>query len=270
MNCAAIAPVQNDANQQVAQIEAKLAAGEIDCIGIEPVDSNSLTAVTNKPDGRGESRCSPPACRPTATSSPASPRSRSSKASTLAESVLQWIKDNGKDRHQGLRRLGGDPTQEWAQGRMISFVETIKAAIPDADLRHRTEANGLNTSYEPGQTYDDLPLVPHRQPERPGDRERRHRRRARRPRHREPRPARARSSRSAGTRRMASSTRSRRASRSPSSTSAGPTRPASARSPAPPSSRTARSCRTRRRSRPCSSRTSPQAREELNNTMGQQ
>src|SRR5271156_7227146 len=36
MDCASIAPVQNDPNQQVSQIEAKLAAGEIDCISIEP------------------------------------------------------------------------------------------------------------------------------------------------------------------------------------------------------------------------------------------
>ena len=48
MECAAIAPVQNDPNQQVSQIEAKLAAGEIDCIGIEPVSSDAMTAITNK------------------------------------------------------------------------------------------------------------------------------------------------------------------------------------------------------------------------------
>ena len=48
MECASIAPVQTDANQQVSQIEAKLAAGEIDCISIEPVSSDSTTAITNK------------------------------------------------------------------------------------------------------------------------------------------------------------------------------------------------------------------------------
>ena len=37
LDCASIAPVQTDANQQVSQIEAKLAAGEIDCISIEPM-----------------------------------------------------------------------------------------------------------------------------------------------------------------------------------------------------------------------------------------
>ena len=48
LDCASIAPVQTDPNQQISQIEAKLAAGEIDCISIEPTTSDSTTAITNK------------------------------------------------------------------------------------------------------------------------------------------------------------------------------------------------------------------------------
>jgi ribose transport system substrate-binding protein len=36
---------------------------------------------------------------------------------------------------------------------MKGFVEGIKAAIPDAEFV-TTDTNGLNTSYEPGKTYD--------------------------------------------------------------------------------------------------------------------
>ena len=152
MDCAAIAPVQNDANQQVAQIEAKLAAGEIDCIGIEPVDSNSLTAVTNKLIDQGI---------PVFTSGVPSNGKEFTRFTQIplkegkfaAEAVLKWIKDNNKSDIKVFAVSGGDPTQEWAQGRMISFEETIKAAIPDATFVTGA-ANGLNTSYEPGQTYD--------------------------------------------------------------------------------------------------------------------
>ena len=48
LDCASIAPVQTDANQQISQIEAKLAAGEIDCISIEPVTSDFDDAIVNK------------------------------------------------------------------------------------------------------------------------------------------------------------------------------------------------------------------------------
>jgi ribose transport system substrate-binding protein len=151
MDCTKIAPVQNDANQQVSQIEAKLAAGEIDCIGIEPVDSNSLTAITNKLIDQGI---------PVFTSGVPSNGKEFTRFTQVplkegkyaAEAVLKWMKDNNKDL-KVFAVSGGDPTQEWAQGRMKSFVETIKAAIPDAKFI-TTEANGLNTSYEPGQAYE--------------------------------------------------------------------------------------------------------------------
>src|SRR5579863_2221218 len=53
LDCASIAPVQTDPNQQISQIEAKLAAGEIDCISIEPTTSDSTTATANKLMGLG-------------------------------------------------------------------------------------------------------------------------------------------------------------------------------------------------------------------------
>ena len=54
---------------------------------------------------------------------------------TAAQIVLDWMKANGKDL-KVFAVSGGDPTQFWAQGRMQGFVETIKAAIPDAEFRH--------------------------------------------------------------------------------------------------------------------------------------
>ena len=63
------------------------------------------------------------------------------------------MKANNKTDIKVFAVSGGDPTQFWAQGRMKGFLETITAAIPDAKFV-TTEANGLNTSYEPGQTYD--------------------------------------------------------------------------------------------------------------------
>lgn len=152
MNCASIAPVQNDPNQQVSQIEAKLAAGEIDCIGIEPVSSDSMTAITNKLMEQGI---------PVFTSGVPSRGHEFTNFTQIpdkegkyaAETVLKWIKDNGKTDIKVFAVSGGDPTQFWAQGRMKGFEDTIKAAIPDAKFV-TTASNGLNTSYEPGKAFD--------------------------------------------------------------------------------------------------------------------
>ena len=151
MECSSIAPVQTDANAQVSQIEAKLAAGEIDCISIEPVTSDSTTAIVNKLMDMGI---------PVFTAGVTSRGHEFTnftqvpmlEGQTAGQIVLDWMKANGKDL-KVFAVSGGDPTQFWAQGRMQGFVETIKAAIPDATFV-TTQENGLNVSYDPGQTYD--------------------------------------------------------------------------------------------------------------------
>lgn len=151
MACSSIAPVQTDANQQVSQIEAKLAAGEIDCMSIEPVTSDSTTAIVNKLMDQGI---------PVFTAGVTSRGHEFTnftqvpikEGQTAAQTVLAWMKANNKDL-KVFAVSGGDPTQFWAQGRMKGFRETIQAAIPDAKFV-TTEENALNVSYDPGQTYD--------------------------------------------------------------------------------------------------------------------
>jgi ABC-type sugar transport system substrate-binding protein len=152
MDCASIAPVQNDPNQQVSQIEAKLAAGEIDCIGIEPVSSDAMTAITNKLMDQGI---------PVFTAGVSSRGHEFTNFTQIpdkegkyaGEAVVKWLKDNNKTDIKVFAVSGGDPTQFWAQGRMKGFQDTIMAAIPDATFVTGAE-NGLNTSYEPGKTFD--------------------------------------------------------------------------------------------------------------------
>jgi ribose transport system substrate-binding protein len=151
MNCASIAPVQTDPNQQVSQIEAKLAAGEIDCMGIEPSTSDSTTAIVNKLMDQGI---------PVFTAGVTSRGHEFSnftqipqlEGETAGKIVLDWMKADNKAL-KVFAVSGGDPTQFWAQGRMKGFHEAIMKAIPDAKFI-TTEANGLNVSYDPGQTYD--------------------------------------------------------------------------------------------------------------------
>lgn len=151
MECASLAPVQTDPNAQVAQIEAKLAAGEIDCMSIEPSTSDSVTAITNKLMDQGI---------PVFTAGVTSRGHEFTnftqvpmlEGGNAAKIVLDWMKANNKDL-KVFAVSGGDPTQFWAQGRMKGFHDAIVAAIPDAEFV-TTEANGLNVSYDPGQTYD--------------------------------------------------------------------------------------------------------------------
>ena len=136
LNCAAIAPVQ---------------AGAIDCISIEPVTSDSTTAIVNKLMARGI-----PVFTVGVTSRGHEftnfTQTPLKEGATAAEIVLKWMDSTGN--HLKVFAVsGGDPAQFWAQGRMKGFREAIEKAIPDAKFVV-TEANAINTSYDPGKTFD--------------------------------------------------------------------------------------------------------------------
>lgn len=151
LDCSIIAPVQTDPNQQVSQIEAKFATGQIDCIGIQPPSSDAMTAITNRliADGIPVFTAGVTSRGHEFTNFTQVPLKEGNFA---AEVLLAWMEENDRDL-KVFSVSGGDPSQFWAQGRMKGFVDTIKAAIPDATFV-TTEANGLNTSYEPGKTFD--------------------------------------------------------------------------------------------------------------------
>ena len=151
MECAPIAPVQTDPNQQVSQIEAKFAAGAIDCISIEPVTSDSTTAIANKLMSQGI-----PVFTVGVTSRGHEFTNFTQipikEGGTAAEIVLKWMDQTG-NKLKVFAVSGGDPAQFWAVGRMKGFREAIQKAIPDAKFV-TTEANAINTSYDPGKTFD--------------------------------------------------------------------------------------------------------------------
>ena len=151
MNCASIAPVQTNLNEQVSQIEAKLAAGAIDCMSIEPTDTDGITPVVNKLLDAGI-----PVFTVGVTSHGHEFTNFTQvpikEGGTAAEAVLAWMKETGTQL-KVFAVSGGDPAQFWAQGRMKGFHDAIAKAIPDAKFIN-TEKDGLNTSYDPGKTYD--------------------------------------------------------------------------------------------------------------------
>ena len=151
MNCTAIAPVQPDANQQVSQIQAKLAVDGVDCISILPVTSDSAEHVVNQMVGKGIPvfTVGLPTHGHEFTNFTQVPLK---EGATAAQVVLDWMKSSGNSL-KVFAVSGGDPSQTWAQGRMKGFREAIMRAVPDAKFL-ATETNPLNTSYNPGKVYD--------------------------------------------------------------------------------------------------------------------
>ena len=142
---------QQDVNTQINQIQAKLNVKQVDCLAIEPQSStsmaplvaavlkqgipvftvglstfgNELTNFTQVPFKEGQ---------------------------TAAATVVAYMKAH-KLHFKTFATSGGDPTQYWAQNRAKGFVAGIRKAIPGAKFA-TTEKNMLNTTYDPGKTYD--------------------------------------------------------------------------------------------------------------------
>lgn len=148
----AIAPAGDiDIPQQTAQIEALLNTGQIDCLTIQPPDSDAFTAITNQAmaDGIPVFTVGVTSNGNEFTNFTQVPLEEGHKA---AEVVLEWMEAEGKDL-KVFTVSGGDPSAFWAQGRMKGFEEGIKEAIPDAKFLNTAE-DPLSVTYDPAQTYD--------------------------------------------------------------------------------------------------------------------
>ncbi len=148
----AIAPSGDiDIQKQISQIEALLNTNQIDCLAIEPPDSNAFTSITNKAMAKGI---------PVFTAGVTSNGNEFAnftqvpieEGHTAAKTVLDWMAKNGKTL-KVFTTSGGDPTSFWGQGRMKGFEEGIKEKIPDAKFIN-TASNPLNVGYDSGKAYD--------------------------------------------------------------------------------------------------------------------
>lgn len=153
MNSSSIAPAvpAGDVPQQVAQIEALLNTDQIDCLAIEPADSNSFTDIAQRAIDAGI-----PVFTAGVTSN--GPEFANftqvplEEGRTVADGVLTYMNDNGLE-FDTFTVSGGDPSQFWAQGRMEGFQTRILEEIPDATFVN-TFDNALTAPYDPAGALD--------------------------------------------------------------------------------------------------------------------
>ena len=153
MNGQAIAPASavQDANEQIAQIDALWKADQIDCLSVQSTGTDTFTKITNDIMASGI---------PVFTVGVQSNGNEFSNFTQISDKegrqaagiVVDYMKANGLD-FKNFAVSGGDPTQNWAQGRMQGFIDGIKEAIPDATFINDA-STALVTTYDPAGTYD--------------------------------------------------------------------------------------------------------------------
>jgi ribose transport system substrate-binding protein len=137
--------------QQIQQIQALANTNQIDCLSIEPTNSDGLTSITNQLMAKGI-----PVFTVGVTSNGNEFTNFTQiplkEGATAANAVLAYMKANKKS-FKTFAVSGGDPSQFWAQGRMKGFRQTILKAIPSAKFV-TTESSALGVTYDPAKTYD--------------------------------------------------------------------------------------------------------------------
>jgi len=142
---------QQDVTTQINQIQALLNTNQIDCLSIEPQSSTSMAALVAQVLAKGI---------PVYTVGLSTfgneltnfTQVPEKEGKTAAATVLTYMKAHNLH-FKTFAVSGGDPTQYWANRRAKGFREGIQAAIPGAKFV-TTEKNMLNTTYDPGKTYD--------------------------------------------------------------------------------------------------------------------
>lgn len=146
-----VAPAEADNAKQIAQVEALYNSGQLDCLSVAVSDATSFSAEVNRLVSAGIPVFTVGA--PTQGNQLANftqiPEKEGAQA---AQVVLDWMKANNKTLTT-FAVSGGNPSASWAQGRLTSFIDTIKAAIPDAKFVNNA-GNALNTSFDPAKTFE--------------------------------------------------------------------------------------------------------------------
>jgi ribose transport system substrate-binding protein len=153
MNGQAIAPSSavQDPNEQIAQFDALFKADQIDCLSIQSTGTDAFTKIVNDYMAAGI---------PVFTVGVESNGNEFSNFTQISHKeglqaagiVVDYMKAKGLD-FKNFAVSGGDPTQNWAQGRMQGFIDGITEAIPDAKFLNNA-SSALVTTYDPAGTYD--------------------------------------------------------------------------------------------------------------------
>lgn len=151
LNCEIVAPVQPNIAEQISQVQAKLAAGQVDCLSIQPPTDTAANALINEVAADGIPVFAV-GVENTANNLMNFTQDNTVEGEVAAETVAKWAKENDQD-VKVVAITSGLPTLGWAQGRMKGFEKKLKQEMPGVKLL-TTSKNATEIPLEPAPGYD--------------------------------------------------------------------------------------------------------------------
>jgi ABC-type sugar transport system substrate-binding protein len=152
VNTRIIGPAQTDPVTQISQIQQAVAAGQADCLSVEPVTPDAFVNVINSATSSGV---------PVFTVNTDSPQAHrfayygpndidQAGANQLGQQagdyVVNWATQNNITIHK-VALITGDTTAPWAQGRMQGFLSKVQAKFPGLQVVG-SPTNAFTTGYD--------------------------------------------------------------------------------------------------------------------------
>jgi ribose transport system substrate-binding protein len=161
VNVKLIGPANTDPVAQISQVQQAIAAGQVDCLAVEPVTPDAFVRVINQAvDGGVPSYTvntdSPDSHRFAYNGANDSfpPKGAYQMGQVAGQYSIQWLKDHSVT-PKVAALVTGDTTAPWAQGRMQGWMDTMKAQFPDLQFVG-TPTNALSTGYDPAGIYSQV------------------------------------------------------------------------------------------------------------------
>lgn len=155
INVNLVGPPQDDTPQQISQVQSLTSAGQVDCLGIEPVDPGAFESVINNVMTQGVPVFTVNTDSPNShriayigadDTNPSSPDWTGKIAGNF---TVNWAKQNHVHLTSAVLTTG-EPGAAWAVGRMQGWTQAVTAAFPGIKMMNSpTTALGIGFTAGP-------------------------------------------------------------------------------------------------------------------------
>lgn len=149
-----VGPPQDDTPQQISQVQSLTSAGQVDCLGIEPVDPGAFSSVINNAMSSGVpvftvNTDSPQSHRIAYIGADdTNPSSPDWTGKIAGDFTVNWAKTNHIKLSSAVMTTG-EPGAAWAVGRMTGWYQAMTAAFPGIKMLN-TPNNALGIGFTAG------------------------------------------------------------------------------------------------------------------------
>jgi ABC-type sugar transport system substrate-binding protein len=134
VNSKVVGPTQTDPNAQISQMRTLIASGQVDCLGIEPVNPQGFASIFAEAWKAGVPVFSVNTDAPKAKRISYYGLNEEAGGRVAGRYTVKFLRNHGVTNLKAAHMETGDTTAPWAQGRMRGWSAVIRSAFPGVSI----------------------------------------------------------------------------------------------------------------------------------------